>query len=740
MVTAAQEAQQGVTQSYAGDQPLDEEQRQRALAIVNRLEREAEKRVSNRSVVEQRWLEDLRQFHGKYDDKTTSDLKEAKKSTLFVNQTRQKTNACEARLSDMLFPTDDRNWGIEPTPVPELTVEAEETAMAAAAAKQKVAENPEDPALQQAAAAAADAQAKIQARMDEARKRSRSMQAEIEDQLRECNYQIQAREVIRDACRLGTGIMKGPVVGERNRRKWELRVATVNGQQTQEYALASVEDKRPVFWRVDPWNFFPDMDATSPEDSEGDFERHLLNKKQLRRLARQPGFDQNAIRRLLTGGARSSLPTYISDLRSITGAYNESLNDRYHVWEYHGPLEQEDLRDLVAMFGREELLEDFDPDPLKEINAVIWFCQGELLKLGLHYLDSGESIYSIFNLEKDESSVFGFGVPYMMRDSQKALAAGWRMMMDNGGAATGPQIVIDDDVIEPVNGVWAFEPRKLWRKKKTAPPNAKPFETFDIPMHQAELANIIQMAKQFIDDETAVTVLAQGEQGTHTTQTAHGMSILMNSVNVVFRRIVKNWDDDMTTPNIRRLYDWNMQFSPKAHIKGDFEVDARGTSVLLVREIQSANLLALLTNFAGHPVVGKYLKKEGLPVLRRLVQTMMLPADEVVKTDTEIAEDEARAREQPQPPDPNVLNAEAHLEAARLQAESRERVALINRETAAMNLAAQGNIKLEELQAMFADHEAERAHKERQLAVEVAVEERQARRGNDQKGSGGYIA
>ena len=41
-------------------------------------------------------------------------------------------------------------------------------------------------------------------------------------------------------------------------------------------------------------------------------------------------------------------------------------------------------------------------------------------------------------------------------------------------------------------------------------------------------------------------------------RTAMGMAMLMNAVNVVFRRVVKNFDDDMTMPNISRLYDWNM--------------------------------------------------------------------------------------------------------------------------------------------------------------------------------------
>src|SRR5690606_2679405 len=126
-------------------------------------------------------------------------------------------------------------------------------------------------------------------------------------------------------------------------------------------------------------------------------------------------------------------PTYISHLRSITGAYHDSAMNRFHVWEYHGPITAEEVRTIAEALNDEKLLEDagLDPssdeyDPLAEINATVWFCQGLLLKFGLHPLDSADPLYSVFCLEKDEAGIFGFGVPYMMRDSQRVLNMGWR--------------------------------------------------------------------------------------------------------------------------------------------------------------------------------------------------------------------------------------------------------------------------------------------------------------------------
>ena len=692
---------------------------------------EADDRVAKRDPIEKRWLQDLKQYHGQYATDITADLIENKKSSLYINATRPKTNVMESRLSDMLFPTDDRNWGIGPTPVPELTVEAENVASTAANAKLAMIDHPDDTEFSQVSADANAELVTIQTHMEEARRRSRAMEEEIDDHLRECKYTIQARDVIRDGCKIGTGIFKGPVTDGKPRRSWVQETAS------NVYKMIFKEEEQPAYWRVDPWNFFPDSDATNMEENEAVYERHMLNPKQMRKLARQPGFDKDAIRRLLKGKPLQVLPSYLADLRSITSSYNDLLKDRFHVWEYHGPLTGEQMLQLSVAKDEPDKAKDIDTeaDPLDEMDVVIWFCQQEVLKFGIHHLDSGDGIYSVFNLEKDEASIFGFGVPYIMRDGQAALAGAWRMLMDNMGLSSGPQIVINEEAIEPVDGKWEIVPRKVWRRKSTGLDKV-PFETFDIPSNMDDLLNVIDQCKENIDEETNLPMLAQGEQGSQVTKTAAGMSLLMNSVNVVFRRIVKNWDDDITTPNITRMYDWLMQFSDKDRIKGDYHVDARGTSVLLVREMQSANMMMFLQLFPGHPVLGKFLKDEGLPALRRLAQTMMVPADEVILTDPEIKEKEAKEADLPPPVDPEMEKIAASLNLERMKQEGAMLLAGFDRETSLIELAAKSNQSLEELRresdasllelmSKLQQQSAELRSKERMMQVEAAVTARQ---------------
>lgn len=744
-----------------------EQLRDRARAIVGRLQGEADQRVAAKRQFEERALEDLLQYHGKYDQNTLSRLskssianpgagaavadKQGRRSQLFMNETGPKTDGFAARLYDMLFPTDERNWDIGPTPVPMLTARAERAAdeaerMAAEANAALQASGGQDPnghAMIQAANDFAAAARTLRSRKEEATRRAEAMREEMDDQLIECLYGAECREVIHDACKLGTGILKGPVRDLRPRRRWTQTEKQVVDKTTGDvrtltvYAAEEVTDARPSYNRTSFWSWFPESDATSVEDSRDSFERHLLTDKRLRALARVPGFDKDAIRRLLSAKATTPTPQYLTDLQNINDILAAKQVDRYHVWEHYGFLTAEEIRDIASFAGKPEMAADYtgaDIDPLIEVPVCVWFCQGELLKIGEYQLDSAEPLYSTFCIKKDEASIWGFGIPYLINHSQRALNSAWRMMLDNLGLCVGPQVVIDKSLVEPADGDWTLAPLKVWWAKPSADMREghQPFRVYNIDSHQGELAAVIDLAKRSIDDESDFPMIAQGEQGPQVTKTAQGMSLLMNSANTVLRRVVRNWDDGITVPALRRLYDWNMQFSPRDDVKGDFSVQAKGSSVLLVREMQTANLMGL-TQFLAHPVLGPMLKP--LPLFRRLVQSMLLNGDEVVVSDQEWDDIQKKmaAAAANGPPDPAMMKIEADKEMLERKLGQQVEIERMRRDTQMMALAQTSNMQMEELRAMLAKVHAEIDHKDRTISVEAAM----AMRGEPQVPQGG---
>lgn len=746
-----------------------------SASIVQDLEKEATDRVAKRNTLEQRWLRDLRQYHGQYEKEIEGTLNaDNERSKVFINLTRPKTTSWEARLSDLLFPNDDKNWGISPTPVPELV----ETARAAAQeieqmqieamalvdqnnqmVDQGVPQDQRMPVLAQAHQVAKgialrrQKDAEIRSVMDEAKRRSEAMSREIDDQLTESRYPARARDVIQDAVKLGVGILKGPFTSSKPRRKWVVLPGT------NVYVLDSSNDPRPDFRRVDPWSFFPDPNAISMEDCEDTFERHMLNKRQLRRMAKALGFHADTVREILRDGPMPMTGgdfSWLTELRNLDGEQQTAqILSRFLVWEYHGALEVEQVAMMMRGLGRFQEAEDYEAnaDPLEERMVIIYFCNGQLLKISEDFpLDSGDSLYSVFTFEKAEASIMGgVGVPWLMRHEQTMLNSAVRMMIDNGALSIGPQIVIDKTRVEPENGSWKLTPRKVWKSSGAdMGTQSEPFRTYNIPMNQQQIAGIIELAIRFIDEVVSMPIIAQGEQGAHVTQTANGMSMLFNSANVVFRRVVKNWDDDLTTPTIRRAYDWNMQFSPKDEIKGDMQTEARGTSVLLVREVQSQQLLAIATGWSTHPVMAPAIKV--YETMRMTLQAMQINPDDVLKTPEEFEQAlkqmaEASAGQE----SPDVIRAQASIEVANISAqmkreeiEAQANVAKLNQQTEILKLVQKDGVDMAQVQALLQGKQIDVDSKERIFAAEAAIErdnaDRAAAAGVEPQGSGGYIS
>ncbi len=668
-----------------------------------RLMAKAEDQVKRRSSIDERWLDDLRQFNGQYDKTTAAKLAASGGSKLFVNITRNKVNAAEARLIDILFPTDDRNWGIQPTPVPYLA---------------KLSKDQDPVKHEDGQPFITDKGVQVQKRdvaqgvLEEARERANAMQDEIDDQLTETNYNAVNRDMVHDACLYGTGILKGPVILGKTRQQWS-EIVDDQGQAAQ--VIEIVDDLKPGAERVDPWDFFPDMQARKVDDAEFIFQRHHMSKKALRDLAEKPGFLRAQIAEVLKQDVdNTNTATHLQEMQAMSGISSLD-NNRFEVWEYHGPVNKEDLIACGCEVDEDDVFEEF--------SGVVWFSEGRVFKAVINPADTGEMPYSVFNWESDDTTLFGVGIPYLMRSSQKVLNATWRMLMDNAGLTVGPQTVINSHIIRPADGNWRLTPHKVWElTDKNGNVNAA-FGSFEINSHMNELISLFQYARQIADEETALPQIAQGEQGT-ATDTASGMSMLMNSANTMLRRVVKNYDDDITRPFIKRMYDWNMQFNAKEDVKGDFSVDARGTSSLLVKEQQAMNLMNLM-NIAASPLLEPLTNTAEL--YRKVVSSMQIEADEIVKTSEEIELEQQKIAQQMQAQQEAMMQqaqqqqqAPAGDPLAQQKLELEAQKAQMDMQLKGAQIQAQGQKLQVEQQKMASDRELELAKMAAEKGIKVS--------------------
>lgn len=599
-------------------------------AIGDRLQGMVLAQVAQRAEIEDRWLEDLRQYNGRYDPDTEAALRDdKKKSRIFVNKTRNKTNAAEARLGDMVLPTDDRNWTMKPTPNPKVD-------MAIGSATPTAEGSTEGQVAETAKQVAAD--------------RARLMQNEIDDQLTECQYNQVCRQVIHDAALYGTGILKGPVIVGKTRRAWK----NFKDESGSVHVLQTEELHRPIAERVDPWDFFPDMTASRIEDAEFVFERNYMPKRKVRELIKRPGFVPEQVLKVLLMDPKETQITAsrIAEIREIGGVTATPDDNRYEVWSYYGPFTREDLEVCGCEFEEDET----PVDALYE--GVVWFVGNVVIKAVINPMDTEDRPFSVVNWERDDSGIFGFGVPYQMRNPQKVINASWRMTLENAGLSTGPQIVYNQEIIQPADGNWELRPRKEWRVTDRNAPVANAFATFDIASHQPELMAIFSAAMKLADEETSLPVIQQGEMPQQMPTTVGVTAMIQGAANVILRRVVKFFDDDLTTPTIRRFYDWNMQYNPNEEIKGDYEVDARGSSSLMAKEMQTQHLIQWM-GYASNPVFAPAIKAP--EILKKVAIAQQIPYAEVVKTEEEMKADAQRAAENKKE-DPAVTKARIEQE------------------------------------------------------------------------------
>ena len=691
------------------DQNAQDARQARIESLAKSLLTKRDEAISARSAsgIERQWREDQRAFEGLdgasskagMTDYATGDAfgtknsKTQRRSRVIVNIIRGKCETAEGRFTEIQFPTDDKNFGIDSTPVGESAVpapapqgivqgEMQPDPMGAGMPEQA----PQEPSDESAA----------KAKKDDLKKRAAAMEKEIDDQLEECDYNAECRKVARSAIRLGTGVMKGPNIVKTIRRAW-VEQADSDGSV---HTLKVVENLKPASTSRDIWNIYPDPHCgDNPKNGSYIWERDHLLPRELRALMGVPGYDRRQIiKALQEDPVRTVVALDKGDQRQIK-ASTIARGAPYERWEYNGDVDKEDL---IAMGVK------VDEDSDESISACVVFVNDRPIKAQLNTLDSGELPYDFFPWVQVDDSPWGIGEPRKLIWQQRIITAAWRAMMDNAGDSSGAQIVISRDV-RPEDDVWEITGKKIWIDESEEGDVRKAFQQFQIQNNQGELQNIINLALEFMDLESGTPRQAQGQQATSGTKTLGELQILMQGADTTRRRQVKQWDDLITRPHIGRYYHWNMMYNPKPEIKGDFDVVARGTSVLIAKDENVQKLMQIM-QLRADPDAAIIVDWE--KVIKQLFESQHL---DVLKDDDAIkAARDQQAQQQP-PADPRI-------EAANIAAKGRTEVAGITAKSREDQILADTQIRMQEIQVDDANADEDRALKDREINGKLSAE------------------
>jgi hypothetical protein len=526
------------------------------------------------SGIEEIWREDEEHYEG-IDDLNRGDNSVTSKPpnntavassenacTKFFNITRPYVDAAAAKVGDILLPTDERAWSLGPTPVPELieVVKGEMPAEIQGALAQRG--MPPEQIAQEEQQAKANAQAKV----EEAKKKAEGAEKQIEDWHIEGQWHAEMRKVIDDTCRLGSGVLKGPVPRLKKCAAWIRQ------------SLQIKEEIKPVSTRVDPWNFFPDPGCGESIHNGGfTWEVDRFTPRMLEELKDDENYIGAQIQACL-----DEKPKNILEPRKTTDGKPLSEKDLFEVWYYYGFVKPEDLEAAGC-----ECPEGEDGETSKKsIPAILTLVNDRVIKAVLNPLDTGDFPYDVMPWQCRRNMPWGTGVARQIRVPQEVVNGAGRAMMTNAGRAAGPILVLKAGKVQPADGSAEITPWKQYYIEDDADmADIKEFiSTITIPMLQAEMMNIIQWGMKMAEDVTGLPLLLQGQAGA-APDTLGGQQLVDRNASGVLRRIARTIDDKITEPHVRRYYTYLLQYG-RDELKGEYVLDARGSSAFAEREIE----------------------------------------------------------------------------------------------------------------------------------------------------------
>lgn len=564
------------------------------------------------------------------------------RSTVFVPMTRQYVEMGSALLADLYLPTDDRNWDGEPTPVPDLIEQINDTTPLAAPTVAPPAPaliNPNAVPPMQGAAPAPAGQPVPQTVGDLAQQEIDKANASwlkarniIDDWLVESAYNAEMRKVIKDMARIGVGIMKGPYPKNKSSK------AVV--KKPDGYAIEIEQKTIPNSRRVDPWCFYPDP-ACGDDINNGSFvfEQDFITRSKLRDMKKLSGYIESQIDKCLEDG-----PIYAATGAKKDKTQNKNESDIYEIWYFEGQVEWQDLQDAGC---------EVDGEKGDVFHAVVTMVNELVVKAALSHLDSDEFTYDVAVWQRKSGIWIGDGIARQARTAQRGLNAAVRNLMDNAGRSSRPHTVINRKAITQGPDKWT------WYLKGDADINdvAHAMMFFNVPSMQQELTNIIQYFSKMFEDATGLPMMMQGQQGS-APETVGGMELLMSNAQIVPRDIVRRLDDNITEPHINRYYEYMLIHGEDDSAKGEFNIHARGSSALMERAAQDQFLLQ----------IAEFVKDPEFELDPALYMEELLKSKRINPDRLKLSDEKKKARaNQPPLEDPRVT-------AAKIMAQSKESV------------------------------------------------------------------
>jgi hypothetical protein len=401
-----------------------------------------------------------------------------------------------------------------------------------------------------------------------------------------------------------------------------------------------------MFWeRVNPFDLYWSPGASNLADA-ATLERKRYPRADLNDLIDLPGYNQAAVRGALedyADGLREWLDAPDPEQAINEGREDPSLNRSQYIEgiEFNGNVQGETLLD-------QGVARRLIPDPGREYMVQSWVVGRHTLKTQINPSPRKRHPYFLTSFEKIPGTVAGHALPDILEDIQEVANAAYRSLVNNLSISSGPQVVINDEMISPTEHGDELYPWKRWHVQGDPLGNQREPVTFFQPQSNAqELLLVINSMNTMADEQSAIPRYLTGESlSGGAGRTSSGLAMLMNNASKVLQTVAANIDTDVMEPLLQYVYDMIMLTDTSGILTGEEEIRVLGTKVAVQRETERQKQLQALqitANPIDAPIIGEIGRAR---LLRAVFRDIGLPDDIVPDDQTLQAQMDAQKRMQ----------------------------------------------------------------------------------------------
>lgn len=563
-----------------------------------------------KSDLEDRMLKCMRQRNGDYDPEVRQMIREQGGSDIYIQLTSVKCRAATSWLRDTLLGSGaDKPWSIENSPIPDLPNDILESLQAELAqeimtAYQATGQMPSEEQMRREAQYMKD-RAMEQLR-EEAQQRVSRMERKMEDQLIEGGWYKAFNEFIDDIVTFPFAAIKGPIKRKRKVLQW-----SPEGQE-----LVTEEIIRNEWERVDPFHIYWAPWASDINDGYV-IERHRLTRTDLQALIGVPGYDEDAIRTVLSEHTGGTLGEWLWSDTAKSEAEGKDVTAVQHTTDLIDALQLWDSvpGSLLLEWGvSEEEIQDKDLD----YPCEVWLIGQTVIRAVLNYDPLGRKPYYLTSYEAKPGSVDGKGVADLCRDTQMMMNAAARALANNMGIASGPQVGVNVSRLPAGEDITQMYPWKIWQFQSAEfNDGSQPLSFFQPSSNANELMAVFEKFSSRADEDTMIPKYMTGGHQPGASRTSSGLSMLISNAGKGIKQVISNIDKNVIIPAIQRLYHDNIRYAEDMDMVGDVNINARGASSLVVKEAEALRRNEFLQLVLNSPTAQQIVGMDGTAELLR---------------------------------------------------------------------------------------------------------------------------